>query len=334
MNRELMEYAKSVAQLVDSVILEAVKGGPKELYEASLHYVKAGGKRLRPLVTFLFGEGLGCRNRDALARVAAAIEVLHTYTLIHDDIMDRDTVRRGVPTVHVLWGDSMAILAGDLLYAYAFKLIAASKGFGLSGEQVSEILDVVSWASIELAEGQAMDMSFENRDYVPIEEYMEMIKKKTAALFEACAAVGAIAAGAPKNVIASVREVMRLAGIAFQIKDDILGITVATEKLGKPRYSDIREGKKTLPIILALEKLDASERSFLLKVLRKELRDEDSIVKAASLIEKCSAISESESIAKKYIEEAISKLEGITFESAKHKQLLIELLKFLVYRGY
>ncbi len=331
---ELMDYVRSVAKKVDSVIHQSVHGAPRELYEAALHYVKAGGKRLRPAVVFLFGEGLGCSNADVLAYLGAAVEVLHTYTLIHDDIMDRDTVRRGVPTVHVLWGLNLAILAGDLLYAYVFNLISRAVSKGLKPERLQPVLDVVSWASIQLAEGQAMDMDFEKRDDVSVDEYIEMVKRKTAALFEACAAIGAIAAGANSDVVELARKVMRAAGIAFQIKDDILGITVATEKLGKPRYSDIREGKKTLPIIIALNRVDNEKRQYMLKVLRKELTSDSDIERVAKIIEDSGAIEDSERMARQYASEALKHLESMEFKLLDRKSMIRELIEFIVSRGY
>ena len=334
MSKELLDYVSRVAKMVNDVILENVKGPTPELYSAALHYVKAGGKRLRPAVVFLVGEGLGCRNAEALAYVGAAVEVLHTYTLIHDDIMDKDTVRRGVPTVHVVWGVDMAILSGDLLYAYSFHLLSKSVDKGLDTWQVVEMLRALTWASIELAEGQAMDMEFEKRDDVHISEYLEMIRKKTAALFEACAALGAIAARAGADIVGKMREVMRLAGIAFQIKDDVLGITVATEKLGKPRYSDIREGKKTLPIIIALERVSPSEREYLLNVLKKRLSSEQDVEKAAKIIEKSGAIEESERMSRDYVTKALELLDSIPFSDTDKKHLLKELIRFVVARGY
>jgi len=330
----LLEYVSRVARAVDSIIMESVRGPTRKLYDAALHYVKAGGKRLRPAVVHLFGEGLGCSSTEALSYAAAAVEVLHTYTLIHDDIMDKDTVRRGVPTVHTVWGIDMAILAGDLLYAYSFHLIAKTTEKGLEPWQTVSMLSSLTEASIELAEGQAMDMEFENRDDVSIEEYLEMIRKKTAALFEACAAIGAIAARAAPEVIEKARSVMRYAGIAFQIKDDILGITVATEKLGKPRYSDIREGKKTLPIIIALRRASSEDREHLLKVLKKELNSETDIERAARIIERTGAIEESERMARDYASKALELLEGIDFVNDDRKRMLRELIEFIVSRGY
>ncbi len=334
MSEPLKSYIARVASLVDDVIMKEVAVGHQGLRDAALHYVRAGGKRLRPAIVFLVGEGLGCANEAALSYAAASVEILHTYTLIHDDIMDRDTVRRGVPTVHVVWGEPMAILAGDLLYAYSLHTLLKCVELGLDVERVYRMAKELTRAAIALAEGQAMDMDFEKRSAVSLSEYMAMIERKTAALFEACGAIGAIAAGADQKATERIKLAMRYAGLAFQIVDDILGITVDTEKLGKPRYSDIREGKKTLPIIIAVERSEPSEAEELLRILNSDSKTEESIEKAIRIIENCGAVDECRKIAREYASKAIDVIESIEFANEGRKELLKELINFIVDRGY
>jgi len=331
---DLNEYVSRIAKLVDSVMLNEVRSEHRGLAESSLHYVRAGGKRLRPTVVFLVGEGLGCTNERALSYAAASVEALHTYTLIHDDIMDRDTVRRGVPTVHVLWGEPMAILAGDFLFAYSLNLLLQSADLGFSVDQVYRMACELVRASIALAEGQAMDMDFEKRTSVSIEEYMVMIEKKTAALFQACGAIGAIAARASYSTIERIKIAMKYAGIAFQIIDDVLGITVDTSKLGKPKYSDIREGKKTLPMIIAMDRARPTEADELVRILSSRSKSEHDIERAAEIIERSGAIEECRRMARDYADRALRIIEEVNFVDPEKKNLLKELIDFIVRRGY
>ncbi|MBP1357836.1 MAG: polyprenyl synthetase family protein, partial [Sulfolobus sp.] len=264
-NLEIDNYIKEVTENVNRIMEEEINGYTKELYEASKYLIRTGGKRLRPsvLVSSLDIVG-GERLRGYYG--GAAVEVLHTFTLIHDDIMDQDTFRRGVPTVHVKYGIPMAILAGDLLHAEAFRLLnIASKG--LESERVHKIFDMFSSAIIMISEGQAMDMSFENRWDVTEKEYLEMIKRKTAYLFAASSGLGALLGGGKDKEVNSLFNYGINMGISFQIIDDILGLTANEKELGKPVFSDIREGKKTILVIKTLSEAPEDERKIVLQNL-------------------------------------------------------------------
>ncbi len=325
----LASYLQEAARLVDSYILENVRGEPAKLYEAALHLIRAGGKRLRPAVVLASAEACGAPREKALP-FAAAVEVLHTFTLIHDDIMDRDEVRRGVPTVHVVWGEPMAITAGDLLFAKAFELLLQARDRGVPLEDVVEACRILAEASRVIAEGQALDMDFETRETVTVDEYLEMISKKTAALFKASALLGAVAASAPRQVREKLAEYGWRMGMAFQIIDDILGIIGEEKELGKPVYSDIREGKKTLPIIYALEHLDPKDREKLRSILGKRDAPQTELAMAAELVKSSGAIDYSYRLAMEYVEAALDSLNILPH--SRGRRVLEEIARLVIHR--
>lgn len=247
----LDEDFEEIVAKVNKTMNDFLQGDAKELYEASRYLIQAGGKRLRPLVVVLSSKLLGGDIERAIL-AGSAVEILHNFTLIHDDIMDQDTTRRGIPTVHVKWGIPIAILAGDLLHAKAFQLIGESIR-GLDGNTAFKVLDCFSRSVIIVSEGQAMDMEFEKRWDIKETEYIEMIRRKTAQLFACSAYLGGALAGGKEEELGKLFVYGEKMGIAFQIVDDILGITADEKELGKPLYSDIREGKKTILVIKARE---------------------------------------------------------------------------------
>ncbi|MCC6052483.1 MAG: polyprenyl synthetase family protein, partial [Fervidicoccaceae archaeon] len=218
MKSKLSEFLSTVAKKVDDYIFSNIKGQPEELYEASLHIIRSGGKRVRPAI--LMASGLiFTNNEEDLIPFAASVELIHTFTLIHDDIMDKDEYRRGVKTVHTIWGEPIAITAGDLLFAKAFEII--------TNDDVRKRIDAsrLAWAAHELskatatvAEGQALDMSFEKRKWVTLNEYLRMVYMKTGALLEASAKIGGIIAGASPENVRLLGEYASKIGIAFQIR--------------------------------------------------------------------------------------------------------------------
>ncbi len=328
--RDLLEYARKVAKEVNSVILETVSGKPEVLYDASLHLIKAGGKRLRPLVTVLSGRLFGLPEEIGI-RAGASVEILHNYTLVHDDIMDRDEFRRGVPTVHKVWGEAMAILAGDLLFAKAFEPLLSLSGVvrdDLILRAVKELVNV----SVELAEGQALDMELSRRRDVTLEEYLIMIRKKTGELIKTSALIGGILAGAPEEELRKLSNFALNAGISFQIRDDILGLIADEKELGKPVLSDIREGKMTVLTIHALNNLEPTERERLLNILGRSNAEITELREAAELIKKSGALEFAEELARKYLDVALSELSAIKERDSEAKYLLKKLALYITRR--
>ncbi|RLI88965.1 MAG: polyprenyl synthetase family protein [Candidatus Altiarchaeales archaeon] len=264
-------------RMIHEKINETLIGEPKRLYDASGYLIDVGGKRIRPLLCLLACESVGGRIEDAL-ETAVAMELIHTFTLIHDDIMDRDELRRGVPSVHKTYGESTAILAGDLLFSKAFELCDP------------KVIKILAKASTEICEGQEMDMSFESRTCVTEREYLKMIRKKTAVLIRAATKCGALLGGGTRDEIDKLAEYGLNIGMAFQIQDDILGVLADEEKLGKPVGSDIVEGKKSLIAIRAIEKLEGEEKERLLEILNKRGNTRDEINLAVRLFGNSNAI--------------------------------------------
>lgn len=220
---------------------------PEGLYEAGRHLLDAGGKRLRPSMLLLAAESLG-GNADSLVPAAVSIELVHNFTLIHDDIMDNADIRRGRPSVHKLWGLSGAILAGDTLYSKAFQVLGNTPA---EPRLLLEAMNVLSRTCTDICEGQWLDLEFEHREAVSEEEYLEMIEKKTGVLYGASASMGAILAGAAPDQVNGLDRFGRLTGMGFQIQDDVLDLTAPEKVLGKRRGGDLVEGKKTLIMIRA-----------------------------------------------------------------------------------
>ena len=220
---------------------------PSNLYDPLRYFLKIGGKRMRPILTLLGAEAFGV-DKDKALNAALAIEVFHNFSLIHDDIMDDAPLRRGQETVHEKWNNNIGILSGDVLLVKAYQLIAKN-----DPQSLPEILDIFNRTAVEVCEGQQMDMDFESRDNVSIEEYIEMIRLKTSVLLGCALETGAIVAGASKNDSKLIYEFGQQIGIAFQIQDDILDLYADPEKFGKQVGGDVICNKKTLLLLKAFE---------------------------------------------------------------------------------
>lgn len=284
---DVMEILKAYAEEIDVVIDDSLsKLEPESLYESSEYLIKAGGKKFRPALTLLSCQAVGGKPEKAL-KAAAAIELTHTFSLIHDDIMDNDDTRRGKPAVHKVWGEPLAILAGDSLFAKSFELLSQSAEDNIAYERVVDALQVLTNSCINICEGQALDMAFENTFNVTKDEYMNMIYKKTGDLITASTTIGAIMGGASSNEIQALRTYGKQIGLAFQIQDDYIDLT-GDESIGKPVGSDLVEGKKTLMVVYALEKANKEDHDRLVELL--EANDESIIPEAMEILEKYGAI--------------------------------------------
>ncbi|MBN2015182.1 MAG: polyprenyl synthetase family protein [Candidatus Altiarchaeota archaeon] len=304
-------------QLIDDRIMECLSGEPKRLYEASRHLSKAGGKRIRPLICLLSCEAVGGKADECL-ETAVATELIHTFTLIHDDIMDNDELRRGVPSVHQVYGEATAILAGDLLF---------SKAFEISNPKA---MNVLAKAASDICEGQQMDISFAESKVVTEEEYLEMVRKKTAVLIQAASESGALLGGGSKDEVKGLSVYGLSIGMAFQIHDDVLDLLADEETLGKPVGSDVVEGKRSLIVIKALDSLNRGGREELLGILDKETNTQEEIARAVSLFDESKAITYCKNKAKHFIMSAKKALEQLPKSDAKND--LMEIADFIVQR--
>ena len=230
------------AKVVNKFLNSKLNGNPKKLYDAAGHLIVNGGKRLRPYMVIKSCQILGGKSSNAMI-AASAVEMVHNFTLVHDDIMDNDEMRHGVPTVHKKFGMPIAILAGDVLFSKAFQIISESK---LSPKATTHLISRLAKACVDVCEGQLLDIKMADEKRIPTEkEYITMIGKKTAALFDVSCAMGAIAATNKSKDISNLSTFGKNLGIAFQITDDLIGVMGDPKVTKKPVGNDLREGKKS-----------------------------------------------------------------------------------------
>ncbi len=236
---------------------------PAGLYEPVRYVLRGGGKRLRPILLLAASRIFNVDDDDAIA-AALAVEVFHNFTLVHDDIMDHADERRGRPSVHAKWDESTAILCGDFLIGLSYDLLARARGRSPTALLIARFQSMTA----QLCEGQTLDKEFETRDEVTVEEYLQMVDRKTGALLRACLELGGMIGGASEDALSSLGEIGRNAGRAYQIKDDLLDLTAADERWGKMIGGDLIEGKKTYLLLRAIERTRGSDREWFLRIVR------------------------------------------------------------------
>ena len=295
---------------------------PRGLYEASRHLVDSGGKRLRPSMLLLAAEAAG-GEALALAPAAVSIELVHNFTLIHDDIIDNADVRRGRPAVHKIWGQSGAILAGDTLYSKAFQVLGMTAA---SPERILGAMNMLSRTCTAICEGQWLDMEFESKDRVTENEYMEMIEKKTGVLYGASAGMGALLAGAPLEVVRALDEFGRLTGMGFQLQDDVIDLLTPEEVSGKRQGGDLIEGKKTLIMIHAFA------NDVVVPVFSKKDASAEEIFRSISILEGSGSIEYARSRAEEMVVQGKRALDVLPPSPAK--ETLLELADYMIRRRY
>jgi len=245
----LLDALANHRERVEGTIMESLgKMEQKNLHGAMTHLFKGGGKRLRAILPRLVGEAVGGENEGHYT-LGASIEIIHNFTLIHDDIIDQDPIRRGLDAVHVEYDDATAINAGDAMLAVGFEILAESDD--IPDNRLGHLITSIGEMVRKVAEGQQEDIEFETREEVSEQDYIEMIAGKTSAMFETCARTGAILADADQETIENMAEWGLNLGLCFQLMDDLIDVTGDTETLGKPAGSDIVQGKMTLIAIHA-----------------------------------------------------------------------------------
>ncbi len=297
---------------------------PKRLYEAARHLILAGGKLLRPALMVLSCQAVG--GDPELAYFASpGAELGHVASLIHDDIIDQDEVRRGVPAVHVKYGVPMAILAGDLLIVKSFQmLVRLVKEKNFPPDRAIRLLDLSCRLGIDLAEGETMDLEFLERVDVSIQEYLKMIELKTARAFETGMMGGAILCGGSEEEIQALGRYGLYLGMAFQIQDDYLGSLGDEKVLGKP-VSDILRGRRNFLIIYALNHAGGEDKEELIGMLTGK-RSVD-VARLREILEKCGAVREARRLVEYYTEKAIESLKPVRETPVKY--ILIGLARYL-----
>lgn len=300
-------------------------GQPASLYEPVNYIMRLGGKRIRPVLALIACDLFGEDPHKALP-AAMAVEIFHNFSLVHDDIMDDAPLRRGQPTVHEKYSANTAILSGDVMLVQAYQALEVVKDL----QQKSDLFRVFSQVAVEVCEGQQMDMDFEKRETVAIQEYVKMIELKTAALLAGSLQMGAILAGASPKEIHTLGQVGRNIGIAFQLQDDYLDTFGDPAFFGKKVGGDIVQNKKTYLFLKAMEIADDLQR--------RELRtcyfeyqgtEEDKIDKVKGIFESLGIKSSSKTLMESYKNDATTLLESL---SNTRKEVLMELIEQLMVR--
>jgi geranylgeranyl diphosphate synthase type I len=298
--------------------------------EKGNHDPKARGKRFRPTLSLLVCESICGKYKHALP-AAAAIELFHNFTLIHDDIEDHDEYRRHKKTVWKIWGIEQAINTGDamlILSELAALAAISSQRLAVSSEKKLQIIEALNQAFLKVIEGQFLDIEFEKRTDVTVEEYLEVNMMKTAELVSGACKVGAILATNDQKMIDLWREFGLNFGLAYQIYDDVCSIWEKEENTGKREAGDIREKKKTLPILYALDKLDAKDKEKIIEIYRKEELNDDDINKVINLLDKVNAKDYTMKIALDYRQKTLDVLKKIEIDNEIKDEFfhLVELL--------
>lgn len=329
---DIEKEMQKIAKVIDKHLMSYLEEGkPEKLMKAIRHYPEAGGKRLRPVLAYVVAQAVRKQGKRTIP-FGCALEIIHNFTLIHDDVIDQDPVRRGRPAVHVLFDVPTAIIAGDAMFARGFEVISETK---TSPVNLNRLLRLTSRTVWLIAEGQQMDFDFESAKKVRPDEYLEMVEKKTAVLFSCAAEGGATVAHGTASQIRNMREYGRLLGIAFQIWDDVLGITGDEKTLGKPVGSDIRNGKRTLIIVHALKQLEKRGNKrrgeLLLSALGNENATQDQIAHAIEALRELGSVDYATGIALDYAEKAKSCLRCL--KKSREKELLSSLVDFAIGRA-
>ena len=320
----LSTYKESIDKALDAY-LASLPNYP--IYDPIRYIVNLGGKRFRSSLTLMISE-LFCGNPLLAINEAMAIELFHNFTLIHDDIMDEASLRRGCETVHKKWSNNEAILSGDLLYALVNKLLSTSEVTS------SEIQTIFHQTAIEVCEGQAMDMDFEKRSNVSIDEYLLMIKLKTAVLVACALKIGALIGGAKDSDANQLYEFGINLGVAFQIHDDILDVYPSHSSFGKKVGGDIIEEKKTLLYISLLNSASKSEIDQLNTLYSsKEENSEEIISEVKKMYEKYDVLSVANKVKDKYHLAALSNIENLSIDQS-NKNRLISFAQDLMSRNF
>ena len=297
---------------------------PSNLYDPLRYFMQLGGKRMRPVLTFLGAELFGL-HKEEVVNAALSVEVFHNFTLIHDDIMDEAPLRRAKETVHTKWNQNIAILSGDVLFVKAYQLLAKQ-----DPKHLAELLHVFNRTAQEVCEGQQMDMDFESRSDVRIEEYVEMIRLKTSVLLGCALELGAIVAEANADDRQHLYDFGQHLGIAFQIQDDILDLYADPEKFGKQVGGDVISNKKTLLNLKAKELANSAQRERLSQLET----EQDLILKVSKTRDLFSDIGAREACEiemKKHYDFAMNSLKQINVAD-QNKLSLIALADFLMQR--
>lgn len=323
------DFLKLIEEALDKLDIDRL---PELLSKPYKYSIVSGGKRIRPLLAVL-ASGLCNGEPEKAIPAALAVEILHNFTLVHDDIMDAADTRRGKPSVFKKWNESVAILSGDVMFADAYKqLDFYANSDDYSKSEYANINNTFINATIIVCEGQALDMQFVDQSDVLVSDYIKMIEGKTSALIAASLKMGAIAANASTEQQNTLYEMGYEIGKAFQIQDDLLDITADPKKFGKQPGGDIKEGKKTYLSLLAIERANKSQKEFIFNTLNNPDISQNDIENMLQLYRDLEVITDTENIITKHYDNAFTLLN--TFKDSAYKSELYNLFIFLKNRDY
>ena len=308
---------------VNQVVLDRMQSPVALIPELAGHIIAAGGKRLRPVLTLSSARLCGYEG-ERHVELAACVEFIHTATLLHDDVVDESDLRRGVATANAVWDNKACILVGDFLFSRAFEIMVADGSL--------KVLETLSAASAAIAEGEVHQLATTNDLSTTEEQYLDVISAKTAKLFEAAAQVGAIVADQPACTERSLAAFGAHIGMAFQLIDDVLDYSAQQATLGKTIGDDFREGKITLPVILAYRRGQPAEREFWRRVLEEQRIEDGDLDRAIDLMRRHGALAETVERARHYANSALRSLDG--FPRSPIREALGDLVAFAVERPY
>jgi octaprenyl-diphosphate synthase len=317
----LLALAKSDMSAVDTLIRRHMESPVPVIPALAEHLIAGSAKRLRPLLTVAAARMAGARD-DGCLKLAAAVEFIHTATLLHDDVVDSSALRRGRVAAHLIWGAPSSVLVGDFLFARAFELMVATGSMAA--------LEILARASRVIAEGEVLQLTRAHDLDLSQDLYLEIIRAKTAELFAAAAEAGAVSAGAPPERCRALRSYGQDLGLAFQLVDDALDYSGDADDLGKNPGDDFREGKATLPLLLAMQRTGQTERDFWVRTVDRREQTTADFDRARELMRQAGALSSTLDLARTYAESAKAAL--VAFPAGPWRAALEALADFAVSR--
>lgn len=313
---------KDALAKVEHVILDECRTNVSTITQVIEYIIAHGGKRIRPALTIMSARITGY-NGDNAPRVGAALEMVHTASLLHDDVVDNAPTRRGAPSANSKWGNQISVLVGDFFWCKACQII-------VDMEQ-PKVLRAITDAVISTTEGEVIELIHSNDVSMSEEEYLRIIKYKTARLMAVSCRTGAMLSGASENLEAAVSRYGLDLGIAFQLADDALDYDSDEERFGKSRGTDLREGHLTLPLILALQRCEDNESSLIKEALLSQTLDDTQFADVLTILERYQCIKDTRAMAQRYVDQAIAHLEP--FKPSLDKDALVQLAHYVVHRG-
>jgi octaprenyl-diphosphate synthase len=319
----LCRLLSSELERVNQLIIQRMQSPVALIPRLAGHIVAGGGKRLRPMLTLGCARLCGYRGGRHIA-LAAAVEFIHTATLLHDDVVDASDLRRGRDTANAVWGNKPPILVGDFLFSRSFELMVADGSL--------RILEILSRAASVIAEGEVLQLMTANDTRVSEADYLSVIQAKTAELFAAASRIGAVMAERPQEEEEALDRFGRNLGIAFQLVDDMLDFSAHPTELGKRIGNDFRDGKVTLPVLVAFARGDKEEHAFWRRTIEEQNQRPGDLERAIHLVERHGALAETLSRARSYVATAIGALS--IFRDGIERRALIDAAGFATERGF